>query len=166
MLTLSKLIERLQQSEMIKFDASLAEPLSQINKLSENDKERAYLLGCYFKNQVDPSRLSDYDKSSLIQTIREFGLQNFYYLNEVPDFATLNSVSYICLFGGLLAIVGGVLQLSEGYWRTGYSSRYMVHTVSGGGFVVILGLILLVSGSLRLRSSFKRSKLIRKLSEN
>jgi hypothetical protein len=164
--TITNLISELKQTKIISSRPDLVSMLTAINKFSENDALRAYLLGNFFKHRLDSDNLLPQDKALLIDTVKQQHLESYFYLKEKPDDDFLRSFSYILAIGGLLAIVGGCIKLMNGSFSYGLGTRYLVPVMREGGFFVIIGIGLLFAGIIRIRHDRQKRFLIKSLTKH
>ena len=72
----SNLIQTLKRASMIGSQPSLVATLTAIDKYGDNDFSKAYLLGHFFKSEIDTDKLLPADKNILISTIKQNNLDN------------------------------------------------------------------------------------------
>ena len=159
--SLKYLIERLKQTKIITSQPSYFETLNSIDKFADTDFYKAYLLGHFFKYKLDSDNLPAIEKSFLIDTIKSKNLDTYYYLKTKPNNDTFGKVIYFFILFGLIAIIGGTIQLVNGDFWYGLGTKYLVPIIREGGYKIILGLIFFVSGLIRLRHEIKKRNFLK-----
>ena len=156
---ISILIRRLKRTAEISSNREFVSLFSEIDKYGDDDRMKAYLLGGFFKHQFDSDNLSKADKKFLINTIKEQGLDNYYYLKdqpENPDYMFL--FLFVIITGGLALISAGFYQLLTGSFTFVVNARFLQPMFREGGGTIILGLIFFIGGIIQLRLQLKRRK--------
>jgi hypothetical protein len=154
--SLKYLIDRLKRTRVIASQQIHFETLSSIDKFADNDFYKAYLLGHFFKYKLDPDDLSADDKTFLIDTIKSKNLDAYYYLKTKPEGDIFGKLIYLFIIVGLVAIIAGTIQLSNGHFWYGLGTKYLVPIIREGGYKIILGLVFFVGGLIRLRHEIKK----------
>lgn len=158
--SLKYLIDRLKQTSVVKSQTTFVDTLSCIDKFADNDVGKAYLLGHFFKYKLDSDRLSPDDKKLLIETIKSKNLDSYYYLKTKPASDISGKFNFLFILVGLVAIVAGTIQLSNGTFWYGLGTKYLVPIIREGGYKIILGLIFFVGGLFRLRHEIKKAQFL------
>ncbi|ULQ57145.1 hypothetical protein KJS94_02900 [Flavihumibacter rivuli] len=158
--SLKHLIDRLKRTKTIASQPIHFETLSSIDKFADNDFYKAYLLGHFFRYKLDSDNLSADDKTFLIETIKSNNLEAYYYLKTKPDDDIFGTLIYLFILVGLVAIIAGTIQLSNGYFWYGLGTKYLVPIIREGGYKIILGLVFFVGGLIRLRHEIKKKRFL------
>lgn len=154
--SLKHIIDRLKQTKVIISQSSYVEILTSIDKFAENDINKAYLLGHFFKYKLDPDNLPADDKKLLLDTIKNNNLDTYYYLKTKPDYDNFETFMYLFIIVGLILIIIGTIQLSNGDFWYGLGTKYLVPIMREGGYKVILGLVLFIGGFIRIKHEIKK----------
>ncbi len=154
--SLKYLIDRLKRTRIIASQPIHVETLSSIDKFADNDFYKAYLLGYFFKYNLDSDILPANDKTFLIETIKSKNLDTYYYLETKPDGDIFGKLIYLFVVIGLIAIISGTIQLSNGDFWYGLGTKYLLPIIREGGYKIILGLVFFVGGLIRLRHEIKK----------
>ena len=153
---LTNIIQTLKRTAIISSQPSLVATLTAIDKYGDNDFSKAYLLGHFFKSEIDTDKLLPADKNILISTIKQNNLDTYFYLKTKPKNHQLGFILYIFIIGGLAVIIAGTIQLINGNFWFGLGTKYIVPIVRECGYKIILGLIMFVGGLIKLRHETKR----------
>jgi hypothetical protein len=156
---ISILVRRLKRTTEISSNPEYDRLFSDIDRYGDNDASKAYLLGCFFKNTFDTDNLSIADKKFLISTIKEHGLEKYYYLQEHPKPEFGFAVLYILMLGGIACLIAGSYQLYYSRISVGLSIMYLQPIIREGGWTIIAGLVFLVGGFSQFRFQQKRKQL-------
>jgi hypothetical protein len=156
------LTNKIKEVEAIKTSAELMYYVEKIEKLSATNEQSAYFLGQFFKHKFDPDRLPASIHKELRQTIRKEQVKKYYYLKEKPE-NEIDVLGYMFLLAGIIAVVFGVVRLFDGSVVVSRNLRYLGMIFNNGGYSIILGLVLSLSGFIRLRHTKKTNALIRGL---
>jgi hypothetical protein len=158
--SLKYLIDRLKRTRVIASHPIHFETLSSIDKFAYDDFYKAYLLGHFFKYKLDSDNLPADDKAFLIDTIKNKNLDTYFYLKTKPDGDIFGKLIYLFILVGLITIIAGTIQLSNGDFWYGLGTRYLVPIIREGGYKIILGLVFFVSGLIRLRHEIKKRQFL------
>lgn len=150
------LIERLKQAKIISSQKGYIDTLNSIDRFSDNDFHKAYLLGYFFKYKLDSDNLPANDKRFLIDTIKNQNLDTYFYLKTKPDRHVFGKLTYLFILIGFIVIIVGVIQLVRGEFWYGPGTKYLVPIMREGGYKIILGLIFLTGGLTRLKYEIKK----------
>lgn len=154
--SLNYIIDRLKRTTIISSQPTYFETLNSIDKFCDNDFDKAYLLGHFFKYKLDSDSLPADTKNLLIDTIKRNNLDTYYYLKAKPDDDIFGKLIYLFMLVGLIAIIGGTIQLSNGNFSYGLGTKYFVPIIREGGYKIILGLIFFVGGLIRFRHQIRK----------
>jgi hypothetical protein len=160
---LKEYINDLCKTSFIASRPKLVKQLMDINKLAENNSEKAYLLGLFVKNKIDNRTILDENINELIRIIKNENLKQFYYLKRKPTDEKLKLFSIIFIPVGIVGVFAGIVQLSKGNFNYGLGTKYLVPIIREGGYKVILGLILCIGGLLRLKHELQKRTLLKNL---
>lgn len=158
--SLKYLIDRLKGTRIIASQPIHCETLSSIDKFADNDFYKAYLLGHFFKYKLDSDNLPADDKTFLIETIKSKNLDAYYYLKTKPDGDIIGKLIYLFILVGLVAVIAGTIQLSNGDFWYGLGTKYLVPIIREGGYKIILGLVFFIGGLIRLRHEIKKNRFL------
>lgn len=153
---LKYLIDRLKRTKIISSQPTYFETLNSIDKFADNDFFKAYLLGHFFKYKLDSDCLPADTKIFLIDTIKSNNLDTYYYLKTKPDNDIFRNLVYLFILVGLIAIINGTIQLSNGKYSYGLGTKYLVPIIREGGYKIILGLVFFIGGLIRLRHEISK----------
>jgi hypothetical protein len=153
---LQEAITKLRLTHYIKSNQTFDGYLSDINKFATTEEQKAFLLGCLFKNKNISNVLPKDVEEIILHTIKNENLHDYFYNNSKPEFENFELIAIVFLIVGVAAILGGTIQILTGYFSVGLSERYMVTKVHEGGTVIIFGLISFIGGLMRF--SFERKK--------
>lgn len=160
---LTSLIYKLKQANIIKSQPNYIETLSAIEKFADNNFKKAYLLGYFFKNTLNPDKLSIDDKNYLFDTIKKNNLENYFYLKSKPETDSFPKYIFIFIIIGIISIIKGTIELIDGDFWYGLGTMHLVPIIREGGYKIILGLILLIGGLIRLKYENKKRRFIKSL---
>lgn len=159
---LEDLIHHLKQIEIIATNTRHVEMLNSIDQIAKNDFYKAYLLGYFFKHILDSDNLPAMEKRYLINTIKQLHLADYFYLKIKPDHNVIEQiVIYLFIIIGCLALITGVVQLIREDVSVGIGTRYLVPIVREGGYKIIIGLVLFISGIFGLKVATKRTRFLK-----
>ncbi|MBX2925663.1 MAG: hypothetical protein KF746_25925, partial [Chitinophagaceae bacterium] len=159
--SLKYLIDKLKRANIILSQPIFFETLSSIDKFSDNDFNRAYLLGHFFKYKLDSDNLLPEDKAILIDTIKSKNLDSYYYLKTKPNSYGFGKLIYLVIIVSLVAIIAGTVQFINGSFRYGLGTKYLVPIMREGGYKIILGLIFFFGGLIRLKYEIKKRQFLK-----
>jgi hypothetical protein len=159
--SLNHIIDTLKRTTIISSQPTCFETLNSIDKLGDNDFDKAYLLGHFFKYKVDSDSLPVETKTLLIDTIKRNNLDTYYYLKAKPDGDNFGKLIYLFMLIGLIAIIAGTIQLSNGNYSYGLGTKYLVPILREGGYKMILGLIFFVGGLIRFRHQIRKRQFLK-----
>lgn len=160
---LKEYINNLCKTNFIASHPKLGKQLMDINKLAENNSEKAYLLGLFIKNKIDNRTKLEENITELVRIIKNENLEQFYYIKEKPVDEKLKLFSIIFIPVGIVGVFAGIVQLTKGNFIYGIGTKYLVPIIREGGYKVILGLILCVGGLLRLKHELQKRTLLKTL---
>jgi hypothetical protein len=153
------LFDRLKKSSEIHNNVILQSTLSEIEKYSNSNKEKVFMLGHFVKsNSVG---LSDETKADILKEIRNSKLERYFsFKTDNHDNIGFMSFVYIFSFGGILLVIAGVIQLIRGDISYGLSFKYLLPIIKEGGSLVIFGLIVFIGGLIRIKHERRKKKFI------
>jgi hypothetical protein len=163
--TQTSLLDWLKQTSVIKSRPDFIATLVSIDELSNNDIDKAFLLGHFFKYRLNLDNLPLADKKQLIDTLKNKRLDEYFYLKKKPKTDFPRFVNYFVAAAGLTAIIAGTTQLINDNSWVGVGTKYVVTIVREGGYKVILGLIFFIGGLLRIQQDSKRNTLLKSLTK-
>ncbi len=135
--------------------------LNEAESLSETNEDEAYLLGIIISNAVIKKELSEFQEEKIHDIIENNSLKRYYKRQKRPDFVSLTLYTYfLTIFIGLLGTYAGIQGLLNNIIIVGFSQRYLTIVVKGGGYILLLGLILLFGGILKVRQEMRRKRLL------
>ena len=160
--TLSIIIKRLKKTSAIKDNSNYVTILTKIDKYGENANLKAFLLGHFFKHNLDSDNLPLKEKELLIDTIKKLNLEKFYYQKEPPSYKNNFIIFFSCFFiiFGILSVAIGLTKIYNNDFSFGVGTKYLVPTVRAGGYNLLLGLICFFSGLIRIIFEFNKRKFI------
>jgi|JI6StandDraft_1071083.scaffolds.fasta_scaffold117106_2 hypothetical protein len=159
--TLKYHIDHLKQTSTIASDPNFLEILNSIDTFSNNDSDRAYFLGHFFKYKLDSSKLHSTDKTFLIDIIKSNNLDKYFYLKSKPDSDNYGKLIYLFIVVGIIGIISGTIQLINNNYSYGLGTKYLVSIIREGGHKIILGLVFFVGGLIRLKYETRKSKFLK-----
>lgn len=159
--SLKYLISRLKQTKIITSEPAYFEALTSIDKFANNDFNKAYLLGHFFKYKLDSDKLTADDKRLLIDTIKSKNLDSYYYLKTKPGDELYGKSLYLFLVVGIISIIIGTIQLIYGDFWYGLGTKYLVPIIREGGSTIIVGLVFFIGGLIRLKYEIKKKHFIK-----
>jgi hypothetical protein len=123
-----------------------------IEKISTSDEENAYLLGRLLRN-LENNCLIHPAKSRLIwDLIQQSQFAEYFSLNKKPMLQDeLKEVSILLFVSGIILLGYGVVQLYNGDFSIGVNKRYWLIAVGSSGYKIIIGLVLIISVTIRFR---------------
>jgi hypothetical protein len=154
--TLQHLIKKLKETASISVDTNLTDCLAKIEKYSGDEKEKAYMLGQFFKNKFDSGNLPQDKRKLLVDTIKSAKLESYYYAKQQPESDHFDILSLILFIGGFFVIIAGIIQLLNGNFWVGLGTKYLAFVVREGGQKVILGVLLVSGGFIRYKYEKKK----------
>lgn len=160
---LKQFIDELIKTPLLISQPKLIDCLAGINKYGDDDNERTYLLGLFFKYKLDSDKLAPEEKKKLIKTIKELNTESYYYLKETPTKDMMKWFTYVLIIAGFAGIVAGIIQMINGNFTYGINTRYLQPVIRGGGYKIIIGLLLCIGGLIRLQFELQKKKLLNEL---
>ena len=158
---LNKILDRLKQVDIIRSRPAYLEALNFINKYAENDQQKAYLLGWFFKYKIDSDELPADDKSALIDTVKSRKLEAYYYLKIRPEFDEMRYFKFVIMLMGFVLLIIGALQSFEGRFTVGEDPKYGVPVIREGGFKIIAGIGLFGVGVYMICQTLKKKRFLK-----
>jgi hypothetical protein len=153
----------LRQTNYVRSNQNFDRCLSDIEKYTTNNEQKAFLLGFLFKDKDFSAHLPKDSEERIHHAIRNENLQMYFYRESQPEFDKIKSLAIVLLVAGILATFVGTTQLINGYYSIGIWMRYLTPVVHEGGTTLILGLLLLIGGFIRYRYERKRQTFMTRL---
>jgi hypothetical protein len=134
----------------------------QAAKLSSNNEEEAYLFGVIIKKAKQENRIDDYTEELVRKAAERHTAFSFYALKNKPHFDNWYELAVFSAFFGLLGIIIGVRSVfSEfGDFIVSGSPNYLKPHITGGGYWIILGLVMFIGGTSKTIQERKRKRLL------
>ena len=131
-------------------------------KLSSNNEEEAYLLGIIIKKARQENKIDDYSVELVRKAAERHTDSSFYALESKPHFDNWYELSVLSAFFGLLGIILGVRavfsDLSD--FIVSGSPNYLKPLITGGGYWIILGMVMFIGGTAKTIQERKRKRLL------
>lgn len=156
--SLKKIIEHIKNSSSVQSNIELVDWFSLINKYSDNEKEKAYFLGLFFKKKSNSELLTPENKKKLLGVIKFNNLEDYYYLKTKPEKEPIKILSILFFTGGFILMIIGAIRLFKGEIIVTTSLRYLATMVKNGGYQLILGIVLFTGGFIRYRYEQNKQK--------
>jgi hypothetical protein len=134
----------------------------QAAKLSSNNEEEAYLLGVIIKKARQENRIDEYAEELVRKAAERHVASDFFALKNKPHFDNWYELSVFSALFGLLGIILGIRSIFsdlDDFIISG-SPNYLKPFITGGGYWIILGLVMFIGGSSKTIQERKRKKLL------
>jgi hypothetical protein len=138
----------------------LTSSFKKAERLSTTNDEEAYLLRIILNDEY-LGQNGDQIRKKVKAAAAKHPSGKYYLLEYRPEFDDWHELALCSACFGILALIVGIWMVLDNTYMVEFSLTYLVEIVKGGGYAIILGVVLLIGGLAKYVQEIKRKKLIR-----